>query len=1567
MEADAEAERVRRFSSRSAAKGRKAAATASRVAAQELSAAACAAVCAAACSPNVSATASSSLVSLEGPAVSTIAAAATTTTTTTATLSWATPHDLSNPVPEDDDDPDMPDWDMCPVIDSDQSDCEYNDNFSDELTEPPTQATAQPIVPAAPAAFTFAHSCRGSCGDATCSASAVALATATTAAAADAPAAAPAASSTKSAVNTKMPMPWSEVHHWREADHALAVTRHLRAMSFRKKALAWMMGEVLEGACDRCLLLPQEVVELMCGHSLCLSCMRQHVAQRDGGRGCPACGQRTTRPEHTWTRVKAQPTEELRLQRSQAWERDKRNPVTLVFTPSIVPLIDAPPAPASSHATATAAPASAATMPVSPAPTERSSTDAEVQDHLLALKQMKTKLMAQQSLFEAQESRIEELVVQLAEETIRTTVDHLITRIEDATHHTREMEEAIAAVTAAAVAAEVALEARIASLQQQVGGGNWLHAISSAKQAAARAQDKAAAAEADQAKLKELMALQQIGPRMRAKGRKLLDNVGSKAAAAAADLEAELATPAPAHAEDVGITERWVDGLCAYLEEQIFFAGKGSVARTKLIAQAVIQRPAMQRMLDRQDAKTRRLQRAMTAMIDSAAGVLGHLTAGSRGSRSREDHVRFEAIVAALVPDDAQDLDLIRAIAQLLGVHYEQIKRALEHRRTANEDGSAGAFSRATSVTHKQRKDYRGLGRCVAIDYWHKATRLDTNVGKKKRNREVNPITRQIFYREHWRHVQYDTDEQIAEDFFKSVDYQQYLADGGKAFSKDLFLQCKCFCISKSDFQECACPTCTLMRETLRGWNQQRAKWYRERDARGGAECSCGSCAKGSAYREASSSLGKLRAFVHAPCGKRSYPELAIQSGPKFNDSVAFYRRQCCRAPLPDDACPHRPAGTKAKELCAECGDCNHCGWGKSMPTCPIEHGEQEDAEWKEYRPRIEPDGKSYQDELVIVKGTRKQLMERLAKLFAEWSPHDWIDRWATHQRHMTYATFRDDEMCISTDFSAQSDHKAFCTRTCEHPARSNMDVFIVTHSPREVDGERIVTTDVWRIFSEAKGSALFHNQALDDIVTYYRERLRLKRVFVFSDGCRSQYKGKKNFARVAQFPSHMSGVQLVHRFAASHHFKGPHDAYGKDAKQLCRTAERNGKARLASTHDVYAFCATLLPRPRHQEGVTAEVLVAPLPAVPPHVLTPEERAEEARAAAAALERAPTDEARRRLSKRLVHAGLAVPAPAEPSPAGANVAMELAAQEEASQQEATTAAAAADADDVEAAVQQAGQQAVCDAEADADGDEALGDFVFDATGARVGAGHAAAEGSDGSDAEGSPPLVQVTAPAEGETGEPPHKKKRRARQRRILTQAPGMEAGAEGAMRIETEAPRGPRMFAASNYFWLYYAADGVQGLTKQVGINQGSGPHGSAARGEYHARLLDAADTDADSIAGSNTTYEFAGMHADQPELLYTRTYSCVCAACSQPSSVSVESSSCPLLSTVGRWRQETIHSAVNVAAQRKVILEAIREFQVTLHPNLLSLTHPPMLKPDSHIPALNSSQTQLNEPLCL
>lgn len=426
-----------------------------------------------------------------------------------------------------------------------------------------------------------------------------------------------------------------------------------------------------------------------------------------------------------------------------------------------------------------------------------------------------------------------------------------------------------------------------------------------------------------------------------------------------AALHDELALPAPVCAADAGLTDRRVDQLAEHLEQQLFGAGAGEVGRTKLFVVALLERPAVKLLLQSHETRSQRDQKVAMKMLDSAKQTLAHLTTGKRGSRSHQDHERFEAIVAALTPEGASGERLISSIERLLGIHHEQIERGQKRKEAMADDGTAGAFARATKISRAQRKDYRGWGRRLAIEYWHKATRLDTNVGKKRRNREVNPITGKVFYREHWRHVQYDTDAQIADDFFKSVDYMQYLKDGGRPFGRDVFLQAKCFCIQKSDFQECACPTCTLMRENVRGWHQQRPKWHRDHDKDGAAPCSCGLCAKGSAFREASFSLGKLREFIHAPCGKQAFPELAIQAGPKKTEAtVQLWRRQCCRAPLPGEACPHRKPGDKSKEACKECSNCSNCSWEKAMPSCPIEYSNQADAEWKEYRPRIEADGK---------------------------------------------------------------------------------------------------------------------------------------------------------------------------------------------------------------------------------------------------------------------------------------------------------------------------------------------------------------------------------------------------------------------------------------------------------------------------------------------------------------------------------------------------------------------------------------------------------------------------------
>jgi hypothetical protein len=126
-------------------------------------------------------------------------------------------------------------------------------------------------------------------------------------------------------------------------------------------------------------------------------------------------------------------------------------------------------------------------------------------------------------------------------------------------------------------------------------------------------------------------------------------------------------------------------------------------------------------------------------------------------------------------------------------------------------------------------------------------------------------------------------------------------------------------------------------------------------------------------------------------------------------------------------------------------------------------------------------------------------------------------------------------------------------------------------------------------------------------------------------------------------------------------------------------------------------------------------------------------------------------------------------------------------------------------------------------------------------------------------------------------------------------------------------------MFTASNYFWLYYSAK--PGL-KEVPVGQ------LAQQGECHATLDEAADIDADSILGSNSTYEFLGTSVDHPELLYTRTYPCACRKCMEPAAVSSDYSNCPNMDTVGHFVQQTIYGAVNVVKQQAVQRLKVADF---------------------------------------
>ena len=149
---------------------------------------------------------------------------------------------------------------------------------------------------------------------------------------------------------------------------------------------------------------------------------------------------------------------------------------------------------------------------------------------------------------------------------------------------------------------------------------------------------------------------------------------------------------------------------------------------------------------------------------------------------------------------------MLTVIGEILDVPWRTLHRAQMSAVACADDGcKVGAISRSLCRKRCRRSDFLDKGRDLCSDFWHTETRLDTNLGHKKRQR-VECDDGRIEYLEHWRHVQYDTNEQLAESLFDDGRYHAYLREGNKAFGRDVFYEQKCFCIEQPKFEECTCP-----------------------------------------------------------------------------------------------------------------------------------------------------------------------------------------------------------------------------------------------------------------------------------------------------------------------------------------------------------------------------------------------------------------------------------------------------------------------------------------------------------------------------------------------------------------------------------------------------------------------------------------------------------------------------------------------------------------------------------------------------------------------------------------
>ncbi len=292
-------------------------------------------------------------------------------------------------------------------------------------------------------------------------------------------------------------------------------------------------------------------------------------------------------------------------------------------------------------------------------------------------------------------------------------------------------------------------------------------------------------------------------------------------------------------------------------------------------------------------------------------------------------------------------------------------------------------------------------------------------------------------------------------------------------------------------------------------------------------------------------------------------------------------------------------------------GPCEICGWDNFAPVdCSVEMSALKNCTWMELKA-----GEGPNDEAVycVKTGTRKELLACIKREGPIYNYHMFVNQitsWSDKLRHETFDGLT--EIDITADWAAGYKMMQHDNPKCSHGTSCNQYVALVLHSPCERPPEgcpRPVQCDVWRIWSQAKGDAAWHQMALKHIAAHYKggKVPGLKRIKLSTDGQRSQFKGRINLGATAELPhpeislddcrgvdclclpdaracgSFMRpgiDIEVFHDFKASHHASGPVDNYGKDPRRAMDKAVASGDTTRFNFTHCYDWCVSEMPSP---------------------------------------------------------------------------------------------------------------------------------------------------------------------------------------------------------------------------------------------------------------------------------------------------------------------------------------------------------------------------------------------------
>ena len=367
----------------------------------------------------------------------------------------------------------------------------------------------------------------------------------------------------------------------------------------------------------------------------------------------------------------------------------------------------------------------------------------------------------------------------------------------------------------------------------------------------------------------------------------------------------------------------------------------------------------------------------------------------------------------------------------------------------------------------------------------------------------------------------------------------------------------------------CLCIYHERFKLLLKQYRDMASDWH---GGEGNCKCACGFCDSGGCEKHVNGSHEELA--EHLLCPKPSGSE--------------YYKTKCVRKNC------IRLNDKQKKDYCG-------CGWKytkeNSVADCKLEYT-NDPVEFVDYVDETYSTTKTVDGETIVTEqtrkvkkkmtGTRASFMAEFRVVSADFFEHDHVARWQAEDFELLIANLPKGQAIFLEDFSMDYSHVHQGETQGEHWTHWSSTLFPVVVYYRDNDG--LVWAHSYTYLSpDGKHDNDFVQHVNEHLVALVKAKLqdeldvKLELVHFVSDGCRGQFKLKKQWLWLTNLETTL-GVVGRHRYFQSCHGKGPSDGLGATYKSNMSSAEAMG-VYMAVTFDAFVWLVKKFTTPTRLTG----------------------------------------------------------------------------------------------------------------------------------------------------------------------------------------------------------------------------------------------------------------------------------------------------------------------------------------------------------------------------------------------